>query len=206
MALSELLAGKPPEERDMIMSLVNTGQNESVTEPGELQRMLIERENADLADPAKPDPIVNSYDLHDEHITGHSASLADPELRRDPVMVQRVMKHCQAHKDALSPWATGFAGHETLLLTGQKALPPPPPTGPQALTPPGPNGTAQPPQGGPPGPGVAPDKGPPPGEGPIGNAAKAKAGASPMPSMPKPPVNPATGERMPIEVPGAPQV
>lgn len=195
MAVSELIAGKPPEERDMILSLVNTGQVESVTEPDEFERMLIERENAAMSDEKGKQPIVNSWDMHQQHIMKHRAGFADPGIRQDPVRMRKFMAHCQEHIAALTPGSPTFAGRETLLLTGQTALPPPPPP-PGAAPPSGPGGASPggpPPPGKPPGPPQAPD--PQPGAGPKQRR---------MPEMPRGPQNPSTGERMEVSIPSVP--
>lgn len=184
MALSELLAGKPPEERDMILALVNTGQVESVTEPDESERMLIERENADLLDAKKDAPIVNSWDMHQQHVHYHKAGFADPDLRRDPERLKRLMQHCAEHVGALSPGSPNFAGFDVLTLTGQQPLLPPPMPDPE-----GDERTE----------GQSPGAAPPAQAGPPGKP-------SSMPDMPRQPVNPIDGERVSLPVPSAPQV
>lgn len=200
MAMVEVLKDiDDPKKRDMIFALIQTGQIKSEIEPDEAERMLIERENSLLLNAETPDdelPIVNSYDQHQQHVIKHSAALKDPEMRRDPAKTQRIMQHCQAHKDALTPGHPSFAGHETLLMTGQQALPPPPP--PPGMGPPGPPDASA---GGPPG-NPSPQPGGPPGK----TAGGEPPGRSGMPQMPKPPVNPSSGERMPISVPSAPNV
>jgi hypothetical protein len=209
MAMVEVLKEiDDPKKRDMIFALITTGQIKSEIEPDEEERMNIERENSLFLDPETPDnelPVINSYEQHLQHIAKHAAKLKDPAIKRDPVRTQRIMAHNQKHLDALVPDSGSFAGHEVLLATQQKAFPPrnpaPPGMGPQPGVSGPPPGAGKPAAGpgqtGPSRP-ASPTAGP--GDGPE------PPGRSGMPDMPKQPVNPASGERMNLPVPSAPNM
>lgn len=208
--LAELLMqAKTPEEREMIRALIMTGNIDTITEDAETKRLLAERENETLLDPAQELPPVLAWDNHLQHIEEHGELLNDPETRLNPVLRKRVLEHNQLHVDALDPTSPRFAGHTVLLVTGQKPLP-----------------TDQMPGGAPqPGaPGAGPGKPPvrlpvannngrgtaPQASGPRPPAANDNGQSDGMPRQPSMPRNPATGEpvKMPAGAggPGAPVI
>ncbi len=159
---------------DQYEMFLRTGRREPMLEGGLMEVMLVRRENEDLVDPEAPEPMVAPTDNHATHMDEHKAKLADPAVRRDPQIVARIQAHMAWHLESVTPGAPRFAG-PWLVATGQAPLP-------------------MPGAGGPPG---GPGGGPPP----ANDNGKPSDG---MPEMPRPPVNPATGERVDAPVPDKP--
>ena len=134
-----------------IFQVLNTGVLDDLdgAEEGELN--LIKMENEALRDGQVPPVMIT--DEHIQHIHEHKRVLQDPELRKDPGLVQRVTQHLQAHIDVLK---TGDP--QLLQALGQQPIAPPGP-------PPGAPGPGGPPQGPPQGPPMppGPPQGPPQG-------------------------------------------
>jgi hypothetical protein len=85
-----------PEE---YLTLVETGSIEPLLQSRTTETMLVRQENEALRD---GDSIVAIMtDLHGDHIRGHKEVLADPEMRKDPELVMRVLNHIQEHMDLL---------------------------------------------------------------------------------------------------------
>lgn len=105
---------------------------------------------------------------HEQHIMAHQSVISQPNAKKDPALVNNVLQHIQQH---LQLWQQASQANPTLLLaTGQKVLPP----------------------GGHPPPVKAP------GNAPANAMQPQPQLAGAPPSLPKPPVNPATGERAPV--------
>jgi hypothetical protein len=166
------------------LTVVETGNLDAMTNPDEDKQLLILEENEWLSE-GKPVQAVVTENAS-EHIMGHMSVLSSPQAKSDPTIVQTVMQHIQEH---LNLWQDASMNNPAILLaTGQQPLPPPP--APPGMVPPG-------------GPG-----GPPPGAGPGGPPPKGKTGeiaGNPMaaseaqqPQGPRMPINPATGERVPV--------
>lgn len=160
--MSQTTAGKVQMAQELIqygeitpkqyLSIINTGNLDALTENIEHQNLLMRSENEAIMNGETPPVLI--IDAHKEHIDYHSSLLSDPDLRKDPGLVQRVMDHIQAHITQLQQ-----GNPELLQLLNQQPLPPPPQPGP----PPGQNGPPGPPQG----PG-GPQGGPPQQQGPGG--------------------------------------
>lgn len=127
-ALSKTAAGKIEianqlMERGMIenprqyMSVLQTGQLDQATEGVDHENLNIRAENESLR---RGGPVIALItDNHAAHIVEHKAIIADPDARKDPEFVTRVLKHIQEHLDL---WRTADAA--LLMITGQQ--PPPP--------------------------------------------------------------------------------
>ncbi len=138
----------------------------------------IVEENEQLSEGMPVSAVVTEN--HEDHIRGHQSVISKPNAKKDPELVQNVLMHIQEH---ITMWNDASMNNPALLLaTGQKVLPP----APQQGMPPGP--------GGPP-PGAQLPPGPPPPQSPeIQGGPEAR-----QPSLPKPPADPLTGERAPVQ-------
>ncbi len=122
---------KTPEQ---YLQVINTGKIETMTEDTQSELDLIKRENEDLIDGLEA--IAVPTDQHSLHIKEHKSVLADPDLRRDPQLVQRTLQHIQEHLDMLrnlDPQMLAMMGEQSLApppqidpATGQPMAPPPP--------------------------------------------------------------------------------
>lgn len=115
--LLQMKAIKTPEQYFMV---INTGQLDVMTEDTMSQLYLIKAENERLVG-NKPVIAVIS-DEHAVHIKEHASILADPELRFDQDLFQRVSAHMQEHIDLLKTTDPNL-----LMILGQQPLPPPMP-------------------------------------------------------------------------------
>lgn len=149
------------------LAIINTGSLDTMTENDTREIYLVKGENEALISGEQVS--VTAIDQHKMHIMEHRGIIADPNLRKDPALLARVLGHIQEHINALQQTDPNI-----LNLIGE-----------QPLSPPGgsPNG----PPGAPPG-AQGPDAnqgkpsdmaGPPPGP--------PQPGQGPMPNMPKPP-------------------
>jgi hypothetical protein len=167
--------------------LIETGRMEALTEAAESFRILLASENEKLRsgkdDENKPvEVLVSKYDRHHEHIPETVAILADPMIRYQPDVVQRVFAHLEAHRYWWA-WLTQNEPDMAMALGIPPAPPsmtpimPPPDAAAMGLQPimpmppmmpPGPGGPGAPPgpPGPPPGPGGPPGPRPPP-QGPM---------------------------------------
>jgi hypothetical protein len=155
-------------------TVINTGRLDVMNEGAQNDLLCIKSENEALMNGENP-PVLMTDD-HRQHALEHKSVLADPDLRKDPKLVQNVLAHLQEHFNQAQQTDPNL-----LSWLGQKPLPP----------------SAQPPQGPPPGPqGGPPPAGPSgPGPGPGGPGGASKP---PMP-MPPPPAQQAGGS-----IPGLP--
>lgn len=115
--------------------VLNTGRLDSMFEGQMSELLLIKAENEKLMEGL---PVVAlAVDAHKEHIMEHKSILADPNVRENPDIVQKVLGHIQEHIQLLQNTDPNL-----LQLTGQQPLPPPmmPPGGPMS-------GMQMPPQG-----------------------------------------------------------
>ncbi len=132
------------------VNIIHTGNLDDLTDQIQHENLLMRAENESMMDGETP--IVTSIDKHKDHIDYHSGLLADPDLRKDPDLVQRVLGHIQEHINSLRT-----VDPQLLMLLGQQPLSPPgpphgPPPGAAPNGPPGPGGPPPgPPQMGPPG-------------------------------------------------------
>lgn len=155
---------------DQIHTFLTTGRLEPIYEHDMTAALNVRRENEQLSDPKGDEHVVSPYEDHMTHIKGHASVLDNPEARKDGMLVQKVQAAIEAHKQAW--YSVDPAVYQALGYA-----PPPPPPG---MGPPAPGGAANDQMGG-----AAPSEaGPPGGNGVV--------------QMPQGPVNPATGERMPL--------
>jgi len=87
---------KSPEQ---YIQVINSGKLESVTDGIDRQLLLIKAENEKML--AGEDVEVIDIEKHSLHIREHQDILADPDLKNDPELVQRVLTHIQKHINAL---------------------------------------------------------------------------------------------------------
>lgn len=94
--LLQMGAIKTPEE---YITIINTGQLDVMTEDTQSELLLIRSENEKLIQ--NEDVVAIATDQHAIHIKEHKSVLADPDLRFDPELTSRVLKHIQEHIDLL---------------------------------------------------------------------------------------------------------
>lgn len=142
---------------DEYFTVLNTGKLDTMIEGAQAELLLIRSENERMMQGEAVQAIA--FDQHQTHINEHKSLLADPELRKDPTLVNIALKHIQEHIDLLSnPQVISI-----LMVTGQQPLQVPQPPGPPGAPNGGPSGptstavskagpevaqVAQPPQGG----------------------------------------------------------
>lgn len=110
--------------------VMNTGRLDSTFE-GEMSELLyIKSENEDLLNRKVPEAVF--LDRHSMHIQEHKAVMADPELRRDPILMENVANHIQQHIELLrntDPDVLQIIGEQPLnapQAAGMPGLPPGP--------------------------------------------------------------------------------
>jgi hypothetical protein len=164
------------------VSVIETGSLDEVTEDIVDENLLMRHENELIMDGEKP--ILTITDSHKDHIDYHRSILFDPDLRKDPLLVQLVTEHIQEHINALRTTDPAL-----LQLLNQQPLPPLPVPG-AMPPPPGPQG------GPPPMPGGAPDQMMPPPPGLTGPQIEGGSITGPglpnaqnIPNLPKVPAN-----------------
>lgn len=125
-ALSKTISGRveianqimsmPPPQAKTYMHVLNTGQL-----PQEMQTptetMNIQAENEALQNGEEVQVIVTEN--HAEHITQHRLLVENPEAKKDPELVKRVLDHIQEH---INQYRT--IDPAVLAITGQQPLPP----------------------------------------------------------------------------------
>jgi DNA-binding transcriptional regulator YdaS (Cro superfamily) len=173
MALADNLLQHGAVNPDQYLSMVKTGQLDTMTEAPMSQQLNIRAENERLRDGKMPSALIT--DKHSRHIPEHLSILDSPEARENPVIVQNALAHVQEH---MNLWRQLAASNPELLMLMGEPMPqmgqPPMPGGPM------PGGPA-------PGPGMpSPDQ--------MQAAPGAEAMQGQMPSQPGLPTNPMTGE------------
>lgn len=123
-----------------IIEVLNTGKLDVLVEDGQDELELIRRENEAIVDGETP--VVTAIDDHQQHIIEHRKVTQDPDLRKDPGLVQRTLAHIQEHINLLRQ-----TDPTLLQLMGQQPLPPAQP--PQGQMEQGPMATPQEGQTGP---------------------------------------------------------
>lgn len=127
------------------MTVLNTGNLDTLNEYQQNELLLVRAENEKMADGQKVMAIA--VDQHIIHIKEHKGVLADPDLRNDPNLVQLVLGHINEHIELLRTTDPGL-----LTIIGEQPLgpqggsppgPPPPGAGMNPGSPPGPQGMAQ---------------------------------------------------------------
>lgn len=124
---------KTPEE---YLAVVTTGKLEVMTEGQNKELLTIRAENEELFS-GKVDVRAILTDEHNLHIREHRAVLADPKLRQDVDLLDRVLGHIQEHLNILANQDPMV--QQTLIQLGQQPIMLPPPMPPQ-----GGNGEAPP--------------------------------------------------------------
>ena len=148
---NQLLQAQKFDTPEQYLSVIKTGNLDTLTENEQSSLLNIKAENENLQDGKPARALVT--DNHHLHILEHLSVLDDPDAREEPNISQGVLAHVQDH---LAQWRS--ADPAILMLRGLQPLPPPPP--PPGMAPP------QGPPGPPPGP---PQAGPqPPHPGAVG--------------------------------------
>lgn len=106
---------KTPEQ---YLQVINTGKLESMTEDTQSELLLIKSENESLVEGQLV--LAVATDQHSLHIKEHKCVLADPDLRKDPSLVQRTLDHIQEHINLLRG-----TDPQLLAMMGEQALTPP---------------------------------------------------------------------------------
>ena len=86
---------KTPEQ---YFNVLNTGELDVMTDNVQNELLLIQSENERLVD-GGDGVIAVATDDHPLHIKEHKGVLADPDLRNDPELLARTLKHMQEHID-----------------------------------------------------------------------------------------------------------
>jgi len=104
---------KSPEQ---YLQVINTGKLDAMTEDTQSELLLIKSENESIVD---NQPVMAvATDQHSLHIKEHKCVLADPELRKDPALVQRTLEHIQEHINLLrgvDPQLLAMMGEQSLM-------------------------------------------------------------------------------------------
>ncbi len=173
------------------LQVLETGTLDPLLESYNMEISLIKDENDQMGQGPIPDAVV--FDNHVMHIPEHQVLLASVEARRNPQLIQSVLKHIQSHLGFLAGNAQHGPMNPILASIGnQPTLPPGTPSS-ILLPPPAPPG--MPPIG--PGMPAKPPIGPRPGQ-PRPNAVPTPTGAPGLPpqvSLPKPP----PGAQIPVQ-------
>lgn len=113
----QLLQMKLLKTPEQYFQIINTGKLEAAYEGEMNELLLIKSENERFLEGETP--IVSPLDAHRMHITEHKSVLADPDVRRDPVLVKSVLDHIEEHVNSLRN-----TDPDLLALIGEQALPP----------------------------------------------------------------------------------
>ena len=135
-----LLQGGFIKNRQDYMQVVETGNLDPLLESYDMEIALIKDENDGMGQGPIPDAVV--FDDHVVHIPEHKVLLASVEARKNPQLIQTVVKHIQSHLDFLAGNAQhgpmnpilASIGNQPTLPPGtpdQIVLPKPLPQGPQ---------------------------------------------------------------------------
>lgn len=106
---------KTPEQ---YISVMNTGNLDTMTDGVDRQLMLTRSENEKLVDGELPSAVFT--EPHSLHIREHRDVLSDPDLKNDPDLVSRVQAHIQQHIELLRT-----TDPATLQMLGEQPLAPP---------------------------------------------------------------------------------
>lgn len=100
-------------------TVINTGKLDVMTEGAQTEILCIKSENEALMNGENP-PVLFTDDHH-QHVMEHKSVLADPDLRKNPTLVNNVLTHIQEHFDEAQN-----SDPNKLIWLGQQPLPPPP--------------------------------------------------------------------------------
>lgn len=163
---------KTPEQ---YFTVLNTGNLDVLVEYQQNELLLIRGENEDLAE--GKEVMALAVDQHVMHIKEHKGVLSDPDMRRDPELVQRTLNHINEHIELLRTIDPAL-----LTIIGEQ------PIGPVGGSPPAPQ---------------APTEGMAPGQPPMAQGQTAPPMEAPAPqgaALPTPPPpfqnNPVTAAQM----------
>lgn len=178
-------------DADDYIEVLSTGNLGIVLQDHVAKKEAVLAENEEMQDGR--DVLAVITEDHQRHIDGHSVLIEMPNAKRDPQLIERVQAHIQQHLDL---WRQASDTNPALLAaTKQQVLPPmPPPAMPPGMMPPPPGAGAPPPP---------PHVPPPHGHGAMpaqisDESATQQASGTRQTKLPKPPINPATGERAPV--------
>ena len=136
-------------------SVLNTGSLDVLDEYEQNELLLIRAENENLA---QGQPVTAlAIDEHISHIKEHRGVLADPDMRRDPELVQNTLAHINEHIQLLrttDPALLSILGEQPLGPAGGSPPAPPPPNAQVNGSKPPNAGPIAPPQSAPPPPGM----------------------------------------------------
>lgn len=113
----QLLQMKLLRSPEQYFQVLNTGRLDMAYEGDMMELLLIKDENEQMLNGEVP--LVSPVDQHSLHIREHKAVLANPELRKDPVLAKVVMDHIEMHLNALRNTDPGL-----LQQVGEAPLPP----------------------------------------------------------------------------------
>lgn len=114
-----------PEQYFMVLK---TGNLDVMTEGINKELILVKGENEAMVN--GEDVMATDIDEHILHIKEHRSVLADPDLRKDPDLVRRVLSHINEHIEALKQ-----VDPNLLMILGQQPIQPPPPMQPMPQDP-----------------------------------------------------------------------
>ena len=114
-----------PEQYFMVLK---TGNLDVMTEGINKELILVKGENEAMVN--GEDVMATDIDEHILHIKEHRSVLADPDLRKDPDLVQRVLGHINEHIEALKQ-----VDPNLLMILGQQPIQQPPPMQPMPQDP-----------------------------------------------------------------------
>ena len=118
-----LLAGGFIKNHQDYIQVMETGNLEPILESSDMEISLIKDENDGLGQGPIPDAVV--FDDHVTHIAEHKVLLASVEARKNPELIQNVVKHIQSHLDFLAGNAQHGPMNPILASIGnQPTLPP----------------------------------------------------------------------------------
>jgi hypothetical protein len=178
----QLLQMKLLKNANQYFQVITTGRLDTAYEGEINELLLVKSENEQMLDGVQVQAVM--LDAHAMHIQEHKTVLSDPDLRRDPQLVQNVLGHIQTHIDMLRN-----GDPDLLQLLGQQPLNPNPQAGAPEL-PPGPQNPSGAPGEGAPIDGVMEPTGQPAanaqGDQQINNP-NLPGGSQNLPSLPKVP-------------------
>jgi hypothetical protein len=168
--------------------VINTGKLDVMTEGTQAQLLCIKGENESLMAGEVPSALI--YDDHKQHVVEHLTILADPDLRKNPDLVQNVLDHVQTHLDLARQADPG-----TVQWLGYEPIPPQQQSGPPA----DPQQTGAPSPDAPPPPVGSPDaQGLPTPEETMGPTLEQAAPGTSLPGLPNLPKPPGEFANLPI--------
>jgi hypothetical protein len=113
---------------EQYFNVLNTGNLDTMTQSQQHELTLIQSENEKLMEGEQVTALA--IDSHLMHIKEHKSVLYDPDLRKDPILVQATLDHIQEHINMLREVDPGL-----LQSLGEQPLPPTMPQG--GMPPPG---------------------------------------------------------------------